>query len=125
MTYLNANSQANLPQKGCLFVTLLTIGSILASNAIAHSGGMNAQGCHSNRKTGEYHCHRSQERDVLMSRLIERDEPKGTRKLTQQFRSSQAQKHRGKEVPSPHCYTGPRGGTYTLTASGNKNYGGC
>ena len=23
------------------------------------------------------------------------------------------------------CYTGPRGGTYTLTASGNKNYGGC
>ena len=23
------------------------------------------------------------------------------------------------------CYTGPRGGRYTLTASGNKNYGGC
>jgi endonuclease YncB( thermonuclease family) len=23
------------------------------------------------------------------------------------------------------CYTGPRGGTYTLTASGSKNYGGC
>jgi len=23
------------------------------------------------------------------------------------------------------CYTGPRGGTYTLTASGNRNYGGC
>ena len=23
------------------------------------------------------------------------------------------------------CYTGPRGGTYTLTASGNKNYSGC
>lgn len=23
------------------------------------------------------------------------------------------------------CYSGPRGGTYTLTASGNKNYGGC
>ena len=23
------------------------------------------------------------------------------------------------------CYTGPRGGTYTLTASGNKNYDGC
>ncbi len=23
------------------------------------------------------------------------------------------------------CYTGPRGGTYTITASGNKNYGGC
>lgn len=23
------------------------------------------------------------------------------------------------------CYTGPRGGTYTVTASGRKNYGGC
>jgi len=23
------------------------------------------------------------------------------------------------------CYTGPRGGTYTITASGRKNYGGC
>ncbi|MEC5213560.1 endonuclease YncB(thermonuclease family) [Polaromonas sp. CG_9.5] len=23
------------------------------------------------------------------------------------------------------CYTGPRGGTYTLTATGSKNYGGC
>ncbi|WP_370732349.1 excalibur calcium-binding domain-containing protein [Ruegeria denitrificans] len=24
-----------------------------------------------------------------------------------------------------NCYTGPRGGTYTITATGNKNYGGC
>jgi hypothetical protein len=23
------------------------------------------------------------------------------------------------------CYTGPRGGTYTITKSGKKNYGGC
>ena len=26
---------------------------------------------------------------------------------------------------SSRCYTGPRGGTYTITRSGNKNYGGC
>lgn len=26
---------------------------------------------------------------------------------------------------SDQCFTGPRGGTYTITASGNKNYGGC
>lgn len=26
---------------------------------------------------------------------------------------------------STTCYVGPRGGTYTITASGNKNYGGC
>lgn len=26
---------------------------------------------------------------------------------------------------APRCYTGPRGGTYTITASGNRNYDGC
>lgn len=26
-------------------------------NAWAHSGGTNAEGCHTNRKTGDYHCH--------------------------------------------------------------------
>jgi Domain of unknown function (DUF4124) len=26
-------------------------------NAIAHSGGTNAEGCHKNRKTGDTHCH--------------------------------------------------------------------
>lgn len=25
----------------------------------AHGGGLNADGCHTNRKTGEYHCHRA------------------------------------------------------------------
>jgi len=24
----------------------------------AHPGGLNADGCHTNRKTGDYHCHR-------------------------------------------------------------------
>jgi hypothetical protein len=28
--------------------------------ALAHGGGLNASGCHNNRKTGDYHCHRSQ-----------------------------------------------------------------
>jgi len=26
--------------------------------AIAHGGGLNAEGCHNNRQTGDYHCHR-------------------------------------------------------------------
>ncbi|MWC20495.1 YHYH domain-containing protein, partial [Acinetobacter johnsonii] len=25
--------------------------------ANAHSGGTNSQGCHTNSKTGDYHCH--------------------------------------------------------------------
>ncbi|MGQ4582840.1 excalibur calcium-binding domain-containing protein [Lysobacter sp. F60174L2] len=31
----------------------------LASVAWAHSGGLNAEGCHNDRKNGGYHCHRS------------------------------------------------------------------
>ncbi|HZF44718.1 MAG TPA: excalibur calcium-binding domain-containing protein [Sphingomonadaceae bacterium] len=30
-----------------------------ASVAWAHPGGLDASGCHTNRKTGEYHCHRA------------------------------------------------------------------
>lgn len=32
---------------------------LLAPEASAHGGGLNAEGCHTNRKTGNYHCHRS------------------------------------------------------------------
>jgi len=28
------------------------------SEASAHPGGLNAEGCHNNRRTGDYHCHR-------------------------------------------------------------------
>lgn len=28
-------------------------------SAHAHPGGLDANGCHTNRKTGEYHCHRA------------------------------------------------------------------
>jgi len=27
--------------------------------ALSHPGGLNAEGCHTNRKTGDYHCHRA------------------------------------------------------------------
>lgn len=30
-----------------------------------------------------------------------------------------------RSMGGPTCYTGPRGGTYTITASGRKNYSGC
>lgn len=30
---------------------------LLPSLALAHSGGTDANGCHTNRKTGDYHCH--------------------------------------------------------------------
>ena len=38
----------------------LSFVSILApeATALAHPGGLNSEGCHNNRKTGDYHCHR-------------------------------------------------------------------
>jgi hypothetical protein len=43
-----------------LIVMYMTISVSLADmseSAIAHPGGLDAKGCHTNRKTGEYHCH--------------------------------------------------------------------
>ena len=39
------------------------VGMVLVAGAtpmavVAHPGGLNAEGCHNNRKTGGYHCHR-------------------------------------------------------------------
>jgi hypothetical protein len=39
----------------------LFLGCFACPNIYAHSGGLNANGCHTNRKTGEYHCHRAQQ----------------------------------------------------------------
>ncbi|WP_369941703.1 excalibur calcium-binding domain-containing protein [Xanthomonas medicagonis] len=35
--------------------TLITL--LAPALALAHPGGLNAEGCHNNRKTDEYHCH--------------------------------------------------------------------
>lgn len=29
-----------------------------SGTVLAHGGGLNADGCHTNRRTGDYHCHR-------------------------------------------------------------------
>lgn len=38
------------------WILLLTI--VFVDFAVAHGGRLNSQGCHNNRKTGGYHCHR-------------------------------------------------------------------
>jgi hypothetical protein len=37
---------------------LALLSSQMPQPLAAHGGGLNAEGCHNNRKTGEYHCHR-------------------------------------------------------------------
>lgn len=36
---------------------VLLSAALIAGSATAHPGGLNADGCHNNRKTGDYHCH--------------------------------------------------------------------
>ncbi len=41
----------------CLLILAL-LAMPAGTPALAHSGGLNADGCHTNSKTGDYHCHR-------------------------------------------------------------------
>jgi len=81
---------------------------LVSGAAVAHGGGLDSSGCHTNRKTGDYHCHRG-------SGSTSGDGESSTKKAATQTPSPSG----------PTCYTGPRGGTYTITKSGRKNYSGC
>ena len=41
------------------FILALLLAVSFTSMAMAHSGGTDANGCHTNSKTGDYHCHKS------------------------------------------------------------------
>ncbi len=40
------------------FITAILTASVLTSTAFASSGGLDRYGCHTESKTGWYHCHR-------------------------------------------------------------------
>ncbi|RWD30224.1 MAG: YHYH domain-containing protein [Mesorhizobium sp.] len=40
-----------------LILACLAILAFAVTAAHAHGGGTDSNGCHTNRKTGEYHCH--------------------------------------------------------------------
>ena len=42
-----------------LIGAVLAVSPPLASRATAHPGRLDASGCHTNNKTGDYHCHRA------------------------------------------------------------------
>ncbi|HCY15046.1 MAG TPA: YHYH domain-containing protein [Curvibacter sp.] len=43
-----------------LTITLfICAAALVASQVHAHGGGLDRNGCHTNRRTGDYHCHRS------------------------------------------------------------------
>lgn len=88
--------------------------AIVSTIALGHGGGLDADGCHTNRKTGEYHCHRGGTPKPRALQPIEKHNAQ----------SVVASPSTSRSLP-PGCYVGPRGGTYTITKSGRKNYGGC
>ena len=47
--------RASLFLLSSLLITVFSAGA-----AQAHGGGLNSEGCHTQRSTGSYHCHRSQ-----------------------------------------------------------------
>jgi len=43
--------------KVTILAALAALAMSFANQAFAHSGGTDANGCHKNHKTGDYHCH--------------------------------------------------------------------
>jgi hypothetical protein len=125
MTHATEKEKGYTKQKFRVSLVLLALGFITGSEALAHGGGLNAQGCHNNRKTGDYHCHRAQQISAPMPSRLVADEPSTERRSRQPVTQPVAQQLQTNESARPTCHTGPRGGTYTITASGRKNYSGC
>ena len=78
----------------------------VAAPAFSHGGGLNAEGCHNNRKTKSYHCHRSpkpkreerkeereesEPRPALRDRAVNRGEWNGENEWTKTFCTGDSQ----------------------------------
>lgn len=101
-------------------LVLLSLLLLTPAAAFAHGGGLNAEGCHNNRKSGDYHCHRAPS--------VQREAPKRAPAPAAPSRLVPDAPGSASTAPNPGgptCYVGPRGGTYTITPSGRKNYSGC
>lgn len=99
-----------------VFLPLLI--AMIGSAAYAHPGGLNAEGCHNNRKTGQYHCHGGGRAAAMPHHHVEQSN------FAAKAEDQSAKVPASSGLP-PGCFVGPRGGTYTITKSGRKNYSGC
>lgn len=107
----------------------LALGLFIPAPSFAHPGGLNAEGCHHNRKTGDYHCHGGGARPPTAVRALPvspsvSQTPRAP--MASPVSPSTNSSANSYNLPNgKSCYVGPRGGTYTLTPSGAKNYNGC
>lgn len=49
----------SLPRSRFALLGMMAAWLVAAAQVAAHGGGLDRYGCHNNRKTGDYHCHRS------------------------------------------------------------------
>lgn len=82
---------------------------LVPAEAFAHPGGLNTEGCHTNRKTGEYHCHRSsgaappQHRGMVAQSLYSTASQGGSfRNCTEARAAGAAPIYRGQPGYAPH-----------------------
>jgi hypothetical protein len=61
-------------------------------NLLAHGGGLNSEGCHTNRKTGDYHCHRAP-RTSAPTKNSSAKQDCGTKRYCNQMSSCDEAKH--------------------------------
>ena len=59
----DAKRRCSSPGAGRAWLAAASLAALTAlpSVSVAHGGGLNAQGCHNDRKNGGYHCHRGAE----------------------------------------------------------------
>lgn len=50
--------RSSLLRSGCILIVSAVVS--IPEYAFAHGGGLDSKGCHTNRKSGDYHCHSPQ-----------------------------------------------------------------
>lgn len=85
----------------CLLVLALLV-TPTASPLLAHSGGLNAEGCHNNRKTGDYHCHRGTPRASPQALLSTPSGDRAWRNCSEARAAGAAPVRRGQPGYGPH-----------------------
>ena len=65
-----------------LFIIYICFFFLWQLEALAHGGGLNKEGCHNNRKTGDYHCHREKKNSIDEVSLKEQEIIVGSASVT-------------------------------------------
>ena len=53
---------------------------IFTASVFSHGGGLNSEGCHNNRKTGDYHCHKKKQKTHKKNQQYEKKQNSYSRK---------------------------------------------